>query len=158
MRRVQLVGLWLALCACGSVASGCAPDAPQLVRVVLITLDTLRFDHWMPAEGGASLMPRTWNHAREGVRFTRFYVASSVTQPTHATIFTGLHPWEHGVTRNGLVLSQEVPSLVEVLRSHGFSTEAVVASFPLAARFGFARGFDRYHDDFKLEFRIGYPL
>jgi arylsulfatase A-like enzyme len=158
MRRAQLVGLWLALCACASAAAGCAPDAPQSVRVVLITLDTLRFDHWMPTEGGASHMPRTWDHAREGVRFTRFYVASSVTQPTHATIFTGLHPWEHGITRNGMVLSPEAPSLVEVLRSHGFSTEAVVASFPLSARFGFARGFDRYHDDFELEYRVGSPL
>jgi len=137
-------GLWSAL-ACDA--------APKPVRVVLVTLDTLRYDQLEPAARAASAMPRTWAWAQQGLRFSRFYSASPVTQPTHATLFTGLHPWQHGVTRNGLVLSDDFPHLAQIFRDHGFETAAVVASFPLAARFGFDRGFDSFREEFSLEYQ-----
>ena len=60
-----------------------------------------------------------------------------LTQPTHATLFTGKHPWQHGVTRNGQILLEERRTVAEELREAGFATRAVVASFPLAGRFWF---------------------
>ncbi len=127
--------------------------APKPVRVVLVTLDTLRYDQLEPAEGATSAMPHTWARAQQGLRFSRFYTASPVTQPTHATLFTGLHPWQHGVTRNGQVLSDDLPHVAEILRDRGFATAAVVASFPLAARFGFGRGFDSFREEFSLKYQ-----
>ncbi|PCH78600.1 MAG: hypothetical protein COB96_05390, partial [Planctomycetota bacterium] len=96
----------------------------------------------------ASSMPLTLGHAARGLVFRRFYTVSPVTQPTHATFLTGMQPWDHGITRNGMVFSERLPSVVETFQREGFETRAVVASFPLAERFGFARGFDAFSDDF----------
>lgn len=111
-------------------------------RVVLVTLDTLRLDAFDTG------MPLTRRWAERGLVFERFYAASGSTQPTHATIFTGLHPWEHGVHRNGLRLAPRVRTVAEILQALGFTTAAVVASFPLSSEFGFERGFDQYRQPF----------
>jgi len=149
--EVDMAGLVSALAAAVLAAHllvGCgAPDAGK-TRIVLITLDTLRYDGVFPEAGGADAMPRLRARAEAGTRFSRFYAATSVTQPTHATMFTALHPWEHGITRNGMVLPDEYETLAEVLRAAGFETRAVVASFPLERRFGFAQGFDRFTAEF----------
>ncbi len=63
-------------------------------------------------------------------------------------MFTGLQPWEHGVTRNGQVLNEANATVAEYLQEAGFETHAVVASFPLAARFGYSQGFDEFHAEF----------
>ncbi len=128
----------------------CAQDA-RPTRVVLITLDTLRYDGFA-GEGGEQRMPALHALADRGQTFERNYASTSTTQPTHASLFTGLHPWAHGVTRNGLVLADERTTLAERLRANGFETHAVVASFPLHEQFGFAQGFDTYVDDFDVPY------
>ena len=114
--------------------------------MVLVTLDTLRYDSL--AAGPEAAMPLTRARLSGCAEFERFYAASPATQPTHATLFTALHPWQHGVSGNGLVLGEERQTVAESLREAGFRTSAVVSSFPLARRFGFAQGFDEYHDRF----------
>jgi arylsulfatase A-like enzyme len=128
---------------------GCSPrgDA-QPVRIVLVTLDTLRLDRFQDSPAQASRMPRTRAWASGGLRFENAFAASSATQPTHASLFTGLHPWQHGVPRNGTTLSEERRTLAERLREAGFATAAVVSSFPLDPRFGFGQGFDAFAHEF----------
>jgi arylsulfatase A-like enzyme len=135
--------------------SGCidsredGPGSP--IRIVLVTLDTLRLDGFTGSGVREGPMPRTLEFAAQGQRFEQAYAASPNTQPTHASMLTGLHPWEHGVTRNGRVLDDGFETIAELLQTHGYSTAAVVSSFPLHARFGFDQGFDSYQDDFMLE-------
>ncbi len=109
-------------------------------RIVLVTVDTWRAD-------ALAQMPATAAFAARGAVFDRAYAATSTTQPTHASLLTGLHPWQHGVTRNGDVLADGRTTLAERLRERGFATAAVVASFPLGRRFGFAQGFDHFQDE-----------
>lgn len=135
-----------ALHACGRA------DSERGQRIVLITLDTLRWSGWMGVDQAAP-MPRTVERLRAGMRFDNAFAATSSTQPTHASLFTGLHPWEHGVTRNGLVLGVEHETLAERLRAEGFETRAVIASFPLAGTFGFEQGFLAYDEKFERELR-----
>jgi arylsulfatase A-like enzyme len=142
--RVLWIVLAALICGCGT---GLDEGEPR-IRVVLITLDTLRFDRFEAIHPEASSMPLTLGHAARGLVFRRFYTVSPVTQPTHATFLTGMQPWDHGITRNGMVFSERLPSVVETFQREGFETRAVVASFPLAERFGFARGFDAFSDDF----------
>ena len=130
----------VALVGCGR------PDRP--LRVVLLTLDTLRYDSFAGSVGGASTMPLLRSWAEHSMIFDRFYTATASTQPTHASMFTGLHPWQHGVSGNGLVLAENYETISEDLRQAGFSTVAVVASFPLSRRFGFAQGFEEFDDEF----------
>jgi arylsulfatase A-like enzyme len=127
----------LAVAGCGEPARG--------TRIVLVTLDTLR---WDSLAGPSRAMPRLAQAAEEGLVFDRSYAATSSTQPTHATLFTGLHPWQHGVHRNGMVLDDATLTLAEELDQAGWWTGAVVASFPLHSRFGYAQGFDDFRDAF----------
>jgi arylsulfatase A-like enzyme len=140
------------LAALPLAAGACARGESRGLRVVLVTLDTLRYD---AVFGDAPAMPRLAARARTATVFSRFYSAASSTQPSHASMFTGLHPWQHGVARNGAVLPERFVTLAEALRAAGFETRAVVASFPVAGRFGFAQGFDSYHDRFTLEHAEG---
>ena len=128
------------------VLAACGRERPE--RVVLVTVDTLRYDALVGRDGAEPAMPHLLERARGGALFERFYAATSVTQPSHASMLTALQPWEHGVTRNGQVLEERFATVAEVLREAGFATGAVVASFPVAARFGFAQGFDVFSDDF----------
>lgn len=121
---------------------GCSQAKP--VRVVLVTLDTLRYDRFA---GEQACMPELRELAREGLVFDQFYSATSSTLPTHASLFTGLHPWEHGVPRNGTVLADEHRTLAERLQAAGFRTAAVIASYAVHGKFRFDQGFDVYLDE-----------
>ena len=122
-------------------APAVAPEPAGPVRIVLITLDTLRLD-------AVALMPGLADWSRKGTVFERYYSCSSTTQPAHATLLTGLHPWEHGVTANGMVLDAARETLAERMAAAGFRSGAVVASFPVHGDFGFSQGFDLYDNDF----------
>ena len=126
------------------LSAGCSREKP--VRVVLVTLDTLRHDRF---EGESARMPRLRELAREGVVFDQFYAATSSTLPTHASLFTGLHPWKHGIPRNGTVLAEEQRTLAERLRDEGFRTAAAVASYAVHGKFELDQGFDVYLDEFE---------
>jgi arylsulfatase A-like enzyme len=142
MRALPL--LLLALCA----SAGCGGER---TRIVLITLDSLRYDSFAGSAERVSSMPRTSALAAKGTRFEHFYASTSSAQPTQATIFTGLHPWNHGVTRNGVVLEEAHRTFPERLRRSGFSTAAVVGSFELHRSFGYAQGFDQFHDQLEID-------
>lgn len=139
---LRLFGLLvcLGLGACG------AERVPR--RIVLITVDTLRLDAFAGTAERPSAMPLTRRWAEQGLVFERAHAATSSTQPTHASLFTGLHPWEHGVSRNGVRLHADFETVAERLAAAGYRTGAAVASFPLHHRFGLDQGFDLYSDTF----------
>lgn len=117
-------------------------------RVVLITLDTLRYDALPGIDAGKPSMPNTWAWAQDAVIFERYYSATSTTQPSHATMFTGLHPWQSGVSHNGALLPQTHATVAERLSDAGWRTAAAVASFPVHSTFGFDQGFGLYREIF----------
>lgn len=63
--------------------------------------------------------------ARRGVAFDRFYVASPVCMPNRASLMTCRMPSSHGVTMNGVPLSQRNVTFVELLRAAGYRTALV---------------------------------
>lgn len=131
--------------------SGCF-FSKNKVRIVLITLDTLRFDAMFGTPEKPSMMPQTLQFAKNGAIYTKFFSSTSTTQPSHATMFTGLHPWQNGVTRNGQVLGENYETIAEILKDNGFTTSAVIASYPLNREMGFAQGFDHYSEDFTFRY------
>lgn len=125
------------------VAAGCggaeAPAGPK--RVVFVLVDTLRYDHVGRSGDPRGLTPRMDALAAEGVWFPRALAASSWTRPSVASMFTGLHPGSHGVEGNDDALSDEVPTLAQLLAAHGVATLAVSANAQSGRAFGLARGF-----------------
>ena len=132
----------------------CSPStpvqrSPQTARhLVLVTIDTLRADR-VGVYSGVDLTPRLDRIARAGAVAQNAMTHVPLTRPAHATILSGLLPWELGVRDN--LAPAELPSsplLAEILKGAGFRTGAFVSSIVLERRGGFGRGFDQYDDDF----------
>jgi arylsulfatase A-like enzyme len=111
------------------------------VRGGLISVDTLRADR-LGAYGYAKpTSPRLDAFARDAVRFSQAFAHSSETRFSVASLLSGFHPHETGVTDTAM-LPEEVETLAEILRGHGFATAAVVSNYVLRGRRGWRQGFD----------------
>ena len=154
--RRSRVALGMVLAGVLVMGVGCFERSPGQ-RIVLITLDTLRYDSLAAVGGRPSTMPQLERWAEQAAVFEHFYAATAATQPSHASMFTGLHPWQHGVTGNRLRLAESHATVAEHLNEAGYSTAAVVASFPVSQRFGFGQGFGYFDDEFELGTAPGEP-
>jgi len=123
-------------------------DEPGAPNVLLITLDTTRRDHCSVYGYERATTPNLSMLAEQGALFDLAYAPMPVTGPTHATIFTSMYPLSHGVVTNAFTLLPEQQTLAEVLSEHRYQTAAVVSSFALNAKFGYAQGFQVYDDQF----------
>ena len=131
----------------GLIALGCAP-APPPPNVLLITIDTLRADHSSAYGYHRDTTPELAALAKSGTRFELAYAPIPLTGPVHASIFSGLYPTTHLLLDNGQEITGEFDMLAELFAGSGYQTAAVVSSFVLSAKFGFAKGFAHYEDDF----------
>lgn len=112
-----------------------------------MTLDTTRYDAIGPDARNVTTPSFNALVAR-GARFVNAYAAVPETLPSHSTILTGLYPPAHGVHENARDVATGTETVAEKLKAAGYSTAAFVSAYPLARRFGLARGFDSYDDDF----------
>ncbi len=138
----------LVLCAAILLGAGCS-RAPEFAGspVVMISIDTLRADH-LSCYGYRKLStPNIDALARDGIRYENAYSQAPLTLPSHATLLTGLLPYEHGVRDNiGFRLSASTPTLTRRLKDAGYATGAAVSCYLLRRDRGLAAGFDFYDD------------
>ncbi len=124
---------------------------PADLNIIMITVDTLRSDRVSSYGSTRVDTPHIDGFANEGVLFSNAASTVPFTLPAHASILTGLYPPAHGVRENvGYTLSEEVPTLAEILSEAGWSTAGFVSAFVLDRRWGIGRGFDHFFDDFDL--------
>jgi arylsulfatase A-like enzyme/Flp pilus assembly protein TadD len=135
----------LGILSCLSCSRPPAP-LPTARHLVLVSIDTLRADR-VGVYGGVDLTPAIDRIARAGAYAADATSHVPLTRPSHATMFTGLLPWQAGL-RDNLSAGTLPPSplLSEILKGAGFQTAAYVSSIVLGSRGGFARGFDRYDE------------
>lgn len=143
--RGQLLLILLLLPAAALAAQpSSAPD------VFLITIDTLRADH-VGCYGDSSIRtPALDRLCREGIRFSRAFTPSPITNTSHASILTGLNPSRHGVTDFGVPLAASHRTLAELLKTKGYHTAAFIGAVILDSN-GLAPGLDRgfdFYDNF----------
>ncbi len=140
--RIALLLIFLAL----AVLAQTPATKPN---VVLITIDTLRADRLGCYGYSKAQTPNLDRLASEGVLFTNAVSHVPLTRPSHASIFTGLYPFEHGIHDNiASPLNSKFPVLAETLKNNGYRTAAFVASFVINSQSGLQRGFDTYEDRF----------
>jgi choline-sulfatase len=115
--------------------------------VIVVSIDTLRADR-LPAYGyDQGVAPTIDQLAEDGVLFENAYAHSPQTLPSHASIFTGRLPFEHGARDNvGFVVPPDTTTLALRLKDAGYATGAFVSSFVLRRQVGLDRGFDTYDD------------
>ncbi|MEL7058401.1 MAG: sulfatase [Acidobacteriota bacterium] len=188
---VAVVGRWvsilslalyltLSLTACGSAErpspAGAEPlgarraDAPP--NVLIVSLDALRADRLGSYGHTRDTSPFLDALARQGTRYSRAFVNTHGTPPSHATLWTGLYQETHGVSmpyadgakrgprprdRRDDRLPPELPIVPAALRDAGYATLGFSGGGFLSRDFGFDRGFDVWHESLSLQ-RAGQRL
>ena len=146
-RALSVVLLVLAAFACTKREEPAAA-VDQAAPVFIISIDTLRSDH-LPVYGfRAGSTPAIDRFRADAVLFQRAFSHCPQTLPSHTSVLTGRLPSEHGVRDNlGYVLREDVPTLQELFKEHGYATGAAVSTHVLRRSTGLARGFDFYDDE-----------
>ncbi len=127
-------------------AAGCGSIKP-VTRVVLVTFDTTRADRIGCYGHSEAETPNLDGLAAEGVLFENAVAQVPTTLPSHATMFTGQFPQDHGVRYNVFYsLAESADTLAESLKEAGFATAGFPASQVVSASHGLNQGFDVYVD------------
>lgn len=146
-RLAAFVGLLVLAAAC-TRRSSVSPGAP----VFIVCVDTLRADR-LPAYGYRKVeTPALDALARDSIVFDNALSHVPLTLPSHASLFTGLLPFQHGVRDNlGYRLSKDHTTLATVLKGAGYSTGAAVSAIVLDHGSGIGAGFDFYEDSVEAQ-------
>ena len=86
---------------------------------VFIITDQHRADHLGCYGNSTVRTPHIDSLAKRGTMFDRFYVANPVCQPNRASLMTGRMPSLHGVRNNGIPLSRDHVTFVQLLAAAG---------------------------------------
>ena len=123
-------------------AAGCGREPDY--NVLVITIDTLRPDRLGCYGYNRPTSPRIDEVAARSVLFEQVVCSSPQTLPSHASIFTGLHPRTHKSISHESVLPGDATTLAEILSERGYQTAAFISSHVLDRKYGLNQGFDKY--------------
>ncbi len=149
MRRLAIISFTLLLMTAAWGQTG-APRRVPPPDVFLVTIDTLRADH-VGCYGNKQIeTPALDALAADGVRFSRAFTHSPITNTSHTSILTGLLPSVHGVTDFGVPLSPQHITWASLLKKKGYQTAAFIGAVILDSSTlapGLDQGFD-FYDNF----------
>ena len=119
--------LRLALTAAATALAGLADTEPRPPNIVLVFADDLGYGD-IGAYGSRTIRtPHIDRLAREGVRFTDFYVAQAVCSASRAALLTGAYPNRIGIlgalfptSKNGI--ADDETTLAELVKTRGYAT------------------------------------
>ncbi len=112
--------------------------------VFVIVLDCARADLFDAELEVPGAMPFLKEHQPEFLRFPAAISTSSWTVPGHASLFTGLYPWDHGAHyRNGPILTREPETVAECLSRAGYRSSFFSGNAYVQPSTGLTRGFDQ---------------
>jgi arylsulfatase A-like enzyme len=97
----------------------------DLPNIVLIMTDQHRADYLGCYGHPVLKTPHIDSLAAKGTRFENCYVASPVCMPNRASLMTGRMPSAHRVRMNGIPLSLQENTFVELLRVRGYQTALI---------------------------------
>jgi len=139
------------------------PAAPQEARqrltrpdVVLITVDTLRYDRLSAHGYRRPTSPHLDALLAGSARFDQARAVEPLTGPSMVSLITSRYPHHHGASRNGLRMRPEMLGLGKVLKARGYVTAAFVGNWTLRDELcGLGEHFDEYHEVFSRKRWLG---
>ena len=157
-RRLLVLMVSLLVGACGGEGAAVVPDGGEAeadapYNVVLIVMDTTRADHIGAYGYPVDTTPNVDAVARHGTLYRNAVSTAPWTLPSHASMFSGLAPHEHGaftqwvdeLRNNRVPLPGDVPVIAEALQEAGYRTAGFAANNVfLKPRWGVRRGFQDY--------------
>lgn len=144
MRTALCALLLLSVLGCESSCRRAGDNSPS---VLLITVDTLRPDR-LSAYGYSRQTPHIDSVGKGGVIFENAVCDIPWTSGSMASVMTGTFSTQHGLRLSTERLADSHTTLAEILKTNGFTTGAVIGSYPLASIYGLNQGFDSYDEDF----------
>ncbi len=160
MRRLAGLAVVIALAAAcrqpppppsASRATAAPRTAGNALNVLLVTIDTLRADHLGTYGYRRRTSPAIDALAARGTAFDRAYTVWPKTRGSFVRMMTGRVPAANGYGKTHPILVDFNPTLASVLKEAGYATAAVVDNPNVAARYGYAKGFDRYRETWEEE-------
>jgi len=141
----MLIGAVIAACI-GAVLYGLHAMRVARARrnVILITIDNVRADHFSFYGYDTHTAPNLEKLAEESLVFDNAISQSSWTLPAHASIFSGVYPYQHGAQQFQTPMNHNNVLLSEVLHSNGYATAAIVSHLYVRPMYGFGWGFDSF--------------
>lgn len=133
MRLALLLSAVLASC-------GGAPD--DRPNVLFVVWDTVRADRLGLYGHELDTTPFLNSFAEGALVFDDCLAPGSSTVPSHASMFTGLHPVEHGANFVTKHLDDSLDTLAEVFQRAGYATYLFSANPNIQAAENFHQGFD----------------
>lgn len=94
-------------------------------NIVLICTDQLRFDALGCTGNSVAHTPNIDRIAKDGVSFTNHLTPCQICAPSRASLFSGLYPRHHGLTRNGVCLDPATELFSNVMMDGGIRTHGV---------------------------------
>ena len=116
------------------------------MNLLFILVDTLRADRLGAYGYERDTSPRIDQLAADGIRFARHHSQSSWTKTSMASLWTSLYPARTQVLRYPHALPEEALLPPEILREAGYRTFGIWRNGWVAPNFGFAQGFESYHN------------
>ena len=118
-----------------------------MTHILLIILDTMRRDRLSLYGHTRPTSPFLDEFASRATVFDRAIAPAQWTIASHASMFTGLYPHQHGMTQANHALSETFPTLADILRVNGYHT-AAFCNNPLVGLLdnGLQRGFERFYN------------
>ncbi|MCX5795436.1 MAG: sulfatase [Elusimicrobia bacterium] len=138
----------LALAAGPSPARAASLSCPDC-NVIMISLSNVSANRMSLYGYPRRTTPRLDRWARQAVVFDNGFTPASWTMPVAASVFTSLQPYAHQMLYRTLhnTLGQDLPTLPEILRDHGYRTAAFTGGLDYYAGFSFMRGFQDQADN-----------
>jgi arylsulfatase A-like enzyme len=140
--------------------------------MLLVVMDTTRRDSFGAYGMIRDVTPNFDRLSEKGYLFENAYSAGSWTWPSHASIFTGLYPWEHGAhftepSKDAVSLDPDplfasnivskTSTIAEVLSSQGYDCVSISANRLIGPDFPLVRGFSESYfldDDSKVTKKV----
>lgn len=117
-------------------------------NILLLVMDTLRKDRVSCYSEEERLTPVLDGFAKDATVFEEAVANSPWTLPSHASIFTGRYPSEHGATQLTPFLEEKYPTLPKILREEGYSTACFTCNSWITPSTGLSQGFETYRNFF----------
>lgn len=113
-----------------------------LMNLVVILLDTVRKDKLSVYNDGIDFTPNIADFVAGETVFTEAISQAPWTLPSHASMFTGLYPWEHEATQKQLYLDTDRELLAERFETAGYSTACFTSNTWISPYTGMTAGFE----------------
>ncbi len=148
--RLPAVAGLAAAALAGLGAGGCTKPAVPRPNIVVVVWDTTRVDALSAYGYGRPTTPRLEKFAAGGVKYLNAFTPSPWTAPAHASLFTGLAMFRHGLeVGRGDRMRHGIPTLAQTLGAAGYRTACFTANGYISETTGLNAGFSDYRQVYK---------